>query len=443
MAKNVSKVLTDLAVKNQKADAEKRLEVPDGRTPGLYLVVQPRDAKKKSWAYRYRMGGKPCKLTLGPVLILEPGQEDDPIPALGGALTLAGARQLARSATNDVARGIDPAAQKRAAREISQLKPDRNLFEKVVEQFLKRHVSGKRSAKEVERMLAVDVTPSWGKRSIQDITKRDVIELLDKITERGKQTMANRVFATIRKLFNWACERDIIKVSPCLGIKPPTVEKTRDRVLSDEELRCFWRACDDIKYPFGPLFKLLLLTGQRLSEVGDMTGSELKLPDKLWTIPRERAKNDNTHDVALSDAALDVLSSLKKIKGKKDYIFTTTGETPVSGFSRAKINLDAAMLALTEKQPEIWGDEPEIQPWRIHDLRRTVASGMARLGINLPVIEKVLNHQSGSFGGIVGVYQRHSFADEKRLALETWARFVMSLVQPQKNNVIEMRERGQ
>jgi integrase len=438
--KNSPKILTDLAVKAQRSHPIKRLEIPDGRTPGLYLVVQAGSAKKKSWAYRYRIAGKTCKLTLGPTVLLEPGQDDNPDPTLGDGLTLAGARQLARAATNNVARGIDPAAQKRAAREISQVRPDRDLFHNVVDQFLKKHVSGKRSVKEVERMLAVEVTPAWGGRPIHDITKRDVIELLDGITERGKGTMANRVFATVRKLFNWACERDIIKISPCAGIKPPNEEKSRDRILTDDELRCFWKACDEIKYPFGPLFKLLLLTGQRLSEVAEMTGHELRLSEKLWTIPRERAKNDNAHDVALSDAALEVLAGLKKIRGKKDYIFTTTGETPVSGFSRAKSNLDEEMLALAEAPPEIWGEAPEIPPWRIHDLRRTVASGMARLGINLPVIEKVLNHQSGSFGGIVGVYQRHSYADEKRRALEAWARFVESLVEPASTNIVELRE---
>ena len=169
-----------------------------------------------------------------------------------------------------------------------------------------------------------------------------------------------------------------------------------------------------------------------------MTRSEVKVAEKLWTIPRERAKNNEVHDVPLADAALQLLGSLKKISGS-DFYFTTTGESSVSGFSRAKSNLDREMLKIAETEPEIWGKDPKISPWRIHDLRRTAASNLARLGISLPVIEKVLNHQSGSFKGIVGVYQRHSFADEKRNALVEWSAFLERLIEPKGNNVVELR----
>jgi integrase len=136
-----------------------------------------------------------------------------------------------------------------------------------------------------------------------------------------------------------------------------------------------------------------------------MTWSELDLDTKVWTIPRERTKNDMAHEVPLSDPAIEILRSMPKISGRARYVFTTTGTTPVGGFSRAKDRLDTAVSAMTDRAESL-------ARWTFHDLRRTAASGMARLGINLPVIEKVLNHTSGSFAGIVGVYQRHSFADE-------------------------------
>ncbi len=373
----------------------------------------------RSWAVRYRHGGAPRKLTIGSY------------PMLG----LGEAREAARDALQAVSKGADPAAQKVAKRREAAVGADRDLVKNVVAEFLNRHVKANKSRAEVERMFKHDVLPKWGERRIQDITRRDVIELMDGLVDRGIGPMANRVFSIIRKLFNWAIGRDIIMVSPCAGIRPPVPEVSRDRILSDDEIRWFWRAADRAGPPFGPLFKMLLLTGQRLSEVGDMTHGEFR--DRLWAIPKERVKNGAAHDVPLSDPALEVLASVPRISGRPGYIFTTTGKTPVSGFSRAKANLDKAMLAIAREEV---GEGVTVPPWRLHDLRRTAASGMARLGINLPVIEKVLNHSSGSFAGIVGVYQRHSFADEKRRALEAWGSFVEQIVSGEPaGNVVALR----
>lgn len=196
-------------------------------------------------------------------------------------------------------------------------------------------------------------------------------------------------------------------------MRAPTAEKSRDRVLSDDELRAILQACDRLNEPFGALIKLLALTAQRRDEVGQMTWREVDLDSRVWTIPKERAKNGIAHDVPLSDSAVKVLAGVRRIAGSRGLVFTTTGETPVSGFSKIKKRLDAAV--------------PDAPPWVLHDLRRTAASGMARLGINLSVVEKVLNHISGSFGGVTGIYQRHKFANEKRVALEMWAAHVQTL----------------
>ena len=169
-------------------------------------------------------------------------------------------------------------------------------------------------------------------------------------------------------------------------------------------------------WPFGPLVKLLILTGQRRDEVARMPWAELDLAERLWRLPRERTKNNRPHEIPLSDAAMAVLDSMPRIDGP--YVFSTNGEGPASNYAKNKRKFDALLPA-------------DMPAWRLHDLRRTVASGMARLGIGLPVIEKVLNHTSGSFAGIVGVYQQHTFADEKRQALEAWGAFVTDLASDQ------------
>jgi integrase len=223
------------------------------------------------------------------------------------------------------------------------------------------------------------------------------------------------VLAAVRKLFNWCVAHDILAVSPCVGVERPTAEKSRDRVLDDVELYLVWQAADEIGYPHGPLVQLLALTGQRRDEVGQMRWSEVDLEKRLWVLPPERVKNRKPHEVPLSEAALAILKGLPRINSSS-FVFTFSGTSPATGFSKAKLKFDALLPA-------------GMSAWRLHDLRRTCASGLARLGINLPVIEKVLNHSSGSFAGIVGVYQKHSFAAEKAQALEAWGSFVTALVE--------------
>jgi integrase len=188
-------------------------------------------------------------------------------------------------------------------------------------------------------------------------------------------------------------------------------------VLSDDELCVVWQAADKLGGPFGALVKFLILTGQRRDEAAGMRWSELDLDSRLWTIGKERTKNGRTHDVPLSPQAVVIIGSLARIAGS-DFVLTTTGKAPASDYSKKKRQIDALLP----------GDTPA---WRLHDIRRTVASGMARLGVNLPIIEKVLNHRSGSFGGIVGVYQRHDFAAEKRLALQAWGAHLEQIVSGQ------------
>jgi integrase len=414
----MAKKLTALAVENAKAGS-KRIEVPDAALPGLYLVVQPTGAK--SWAYRYRFDGKTKKHTVGAFPAIE----------------LAAARELAQAAARAVAEGRDPSEEKKAARRKSGDTPQTidELAEKFITRYARRHTR-ETTWRETARILGLKVDPNdadalipsenggevlakWKGRSIEQIKRAHVIELLDAIVDRGSPITANRVLAVLRKMFAWATSRDIIEVSPCAGVKKPSAEVARDRVLSDDELRAIWAACNEIDWPFGHMVKMLMLTAQRRDEVAAGRWSEFDMEAKTWTLARARVKNNIEHAVPLSDEAIAVIETVKRIDGKKGFVFTTTGETHVVGFSRAKERLDNAIHQITGKTPP---------HWTFHDLRRTAATGMARLGINLPVIEKVLNHTGGSFGGIVGIYQRHDFNDEKRKALAAWGNYIETLV---------------
>ena len=421
----MAKALTAAAIERLKPHPSRRLEIPDGLLPGLYLLIQPSGAK--SWAVRYRHAGKTRKNTLGSYPALE----------------LAEAREDARQALQRVQKGADPAKEKKIER--ARAADDSNTFGAVARQFIVKYQAPKnRSWKQTARILGLvpdklkpesaddpktyvvlegSLISKWGDRKITDIRRAEIIVALDDLTDRGLTSGANRFLAAIRKLFNWALERDLISASPCAGVKPPADEHSRDRVLTDDELRSVWNTSGEMGWPFGPAIQLLILTGQRREEVAGMRWSELDLKAKQWTLPRERVKNDTGHDVPLSQAAIDILKAVPRISGS-EFVFTTTGESSISGFSKFKERLDT----------NIGFDD-----WRVHDLRRTVASGMARLGTALPVIEKVLNHTSGSFRGIVGVYQRHTFADEKRHALDAWAAHVGRIIKGQPDNVVALR----
>ncbi len=410
--------LTPVAIERMKPGASRR-EIPDGRIGGLYLIIQPSGAK--SWAFRYRAAGVPKKLTLGKWPMVD----------------LKTAREHATQAYLSSQRGGDPAAERVAARVASRapkVSADRDLVEEVVDAFIRRYAKpNQKSWAETKRILDREVVnrpegQGWRGRHLAEIGRADVHELLDGVVDRGSPIMANRVLAALRKMCAWSVDRGIITASPCTGIKAPTAERSRDRVMSDDELRGVWAATDAIGWPFRDLVRLLLLTGQRRDEVGRMRWSELDLDGKTWTLPRERAKNGVAHVVPLSEPVLAILSALPRI-GASDFVFTVTGRTAVSGFSNAKERIDA-LLAVSHGEP--------VPAWVFHDLRRTAATGLARLGTALPVVERVLNHVSGSFGGIVGVYQKHGFADEKRHALNAWGAFVERLGGEPGANVVQM-----
>jgi integrase len=409
------RTLTTHSVERMKPNPSRRIEVPDAALPGFYLVIQ--SSGRKSWAVRYRFGGRPRKLTLGPY----------------PAVDLATARARARDAVQAVSVGRDPGAEKVEARRNAREKPDTGSVSAWAAEFLERHVRRNNRPATVEgaeRTFRDHVIPAWGARNVREVTRQDVVALLDGFLDRGMPSAANRALAVIRKFFGWLVERGEIPASPCDRLKAPAAETSRDRVFTDDELRLAWRAAESIGYPFGPLVQILVLTAQRRDEVAKMRWTEISGDQMLWTIPAERAKNGVAHHVPLSEAARGVLAAVPRIAGKPGFVFTPTGERAVSGYSSAKARLDAEMLGLARAEAEARGeasDEVNIAPWRLHDLRRTAATGMARLGQPVHVIEAVLNHTSGAISGVAAVYNRHRYLDEKRAALEAWAYLVLTL----------------
>jgi integrase len=399
------KKLTDLFVERTKPPARDRVEYFDTTFPALAFRVT--SSGHKSWSLFYRNGGRLRRYTIGNYPAFDP----------------AAARKAASCALHRLAEGIDPGEEKRARRNAP--KPLADDFATVAREYLERQVrrnTAESTYKETRRILEQDVIPEWGKRPIGSILRRDVSALIDKKAASGAEVQANRILARLRTLFSWAVEKDRIQANPCDGLRPPTKEKSRDRVLSEEEIRIFWRAAPELGWPFGPLFKLLLLTAQRRDEVATMEWSEINLDTGVWSIPREKAKNDQGHDVQLSAAALAIIGALPRVAGP--YVFSTNGKTPVSGFSRAKERLDTSMLDVLKEASA----EAALDPWILHDLRRTATTGMAALRVLPHVVDRILNHTSGTIRGVARVYNRFEYGEERKAALEAWGRRVDTIV---------------
>jgi integrase len=427
--------LTQPAVEKLKPPQTGRVEYFDKQLPAFALRITA--TGHKSWIVMYRVEGKLVRETLGTVAL---------IPKVDKA------RQLARESMRQAQAGIHPVKARRAAQ--TAVADQTQTFAVVADLFLDRYAKrNTREATYMETMRIVerDAKPAWGSRSVRSIARRDVIELLDGIVDRGAPIQANRTLAAVRRLFNWAAERELVETNPAAGLTMPSAENARDRALSDDEIRLFWRASEAVGWPFGPMFRLLLLTGQRREETAAMEWSELNLTKRVWTIPRQKAKNERAHEVHLSDLALEVIGTLPRIavpvdeegkaRSEHGYVFTTNGLRPVSGFSRAKGRLGALMLEARRREQVQAGDDLDqalIGEWTLHDLRRTAATGMARLNIAPHVVDRILNHVSGTIRGVAAVYNRHAYMEERKAALEAWGRYVENLVRPVGGNVVDL-----
>ena len=410
--------LTDLFVERVKPPPSGRKGYPDAGFPGLSLRVTSKGAK--SWCLYFRMKGRLRCLTIGNYPAIKPAQ----------------ARREAQGALERARDGVDPAEEKRARRDLRT--PETDTFGAVAIDYLERYVRANNrqsTYKEAKRDLERDALRKWRNRPIASITRRDVIDLIDSIAERGAGVQANRTLTRLGALFRWAVDKDRLAASPADRVAAITQEHARDRVLTDGELRWLWAACGEVGWPFGPLVSLLVLTAQRRDEVAGMAWTEVDLDKRTWTIPRHKTKNDREHEVQLSEGAESILRSLPR---RSALVFTTTLKTPVSGFSKSKLRLDAAMLAAKRAELGIRKDDG-ISGWTLHDLRRTATTGMARLKIPPHVVDRILNHTGGTISGVAAVYNRFEYLEERRAALEAWGRYVDGLITPAPANVVALR----
>ena len=399
----VKKALTDAAVKRLKPPADGQTEVFDQGYPGLALRLSY--GGRKAWTYFYRHGEKLRRMTLGTY----------------PALSLAEARTEWRKAKEARDAGRDPAKDKK--RETGQTD-----FESVLAEWLKRDQGGNRSRDEVKRLIEKD-TEDWKGRSVLDLARRDCLDVIDAVADRGAPIGARRLHSHLHRFFRWCVGRGIIEANPMADMPKPGSESKRERVLSDAELKAVWNAATKVGWPFGPVVQLLILTGARRSEIGGLRWAEIG--DGAIALSGDRTKNGEPHDIPLSKPALAIIEGLPKASRDgtdPDLVFTTNGQSPISGWSKAKRDLDAELK------------DAKIEPWTLHDIRRTVATGLQRLGISLQVIEAVLGHVSGSRAGVVGTYQRHSFANEKAVALEAWGAHVEAVIHGKpRGKVVAMR----
>ena len=355
----------------------------DAGCPGFGVKVTPKG--RKVFIVLYRTGGAGSKLrkyTIGPY----------------GRMTLHQARVAAQKVFAAKLEGRDPAAEKRESKR--RVVADR--VEDLLESYIAQRLSQNRSGGEVARLLRREAGRAWTGKSIHEIGKRDVVEVISAIEQRGAPVAANKTLKSIKTFFRWCVGRAVLDQSPAEGVPLPSKEVARDRVLDDNELAQVILAARKIGEPYGGIVEFLALTSQRREEVAGLTWEELDLEQRAWTIPKSRTKNTKMHVVHLSDQALAVL---KRAAQQGPLVFSKLGAKSFQDFSGAKRLLD-----------ELSG----VTGWRLHDLRRTCVSGMARLGIAPHVADKVLNHQAGTISGVAAVYQRHEFLTEREKALDIW-----------------------
>lgn len=350
-----------------------RTDVFDTLTPGLALRISPTGAK--SWGVLYRSHGRFRRLTLGSAKVLG----------------LAEARELAREAIREAQKGGDPALERMRRRNAKTID---DLIPEFIERYAKKRT---RSWKHTEWLLTTRVLPTWKGRAIDDITRRDVRLLVEKMAERTP-ILANRTVAAISKLFKFALDDDLITASPAVGIGKPAPEHARDRVLTPDELRALWLKFEALAPPLCAYFKLRLLTAQRGIEVGSMRWGDVDLAAGWWTVPASISKNKLAHRVPLAPSAVTLLKSLRPpAAAASDYVLE-----------------DGRGKKQQSKATKTFG----IEDFRGHDLRRTAASFMASGGVPRLTIAKILNHVET---GVTAVYDRHSYDAEKRAALDWWA----------------------
>ncbi len=394
------KKLTEVFVKTAKAGVQ-RVEYRDGHTRGLVLRVTPTGAKTWAVVFRRRSDSRRRRYTIGAY----------------PAYTLTEARNVAQEVLAAIARGDDPAGQ-------AKIRKEAPTFQELAEVWVKRHGRPNKSPRALyddQLMLKREILPVIGAMKANEVAKRDIIDILVSVAERGARVRSNRIFALMRAIYRWGISEDRIKSDPTQGVRPRTIERPRDRVLTDQEVVTFWHGLNDA--PMGQsvatTLQLALVTGQRIGEIAGMAKAELDLSAQkpVWTLSGTRRKNKELTRVPLSPLAMSLIEAALIRSGDSSYVFPSAkGDGPITAH--------AATRAIGRARPSLG-----LEHFRVHDLRRTVATGMASLGINPHTISLVLDHISATKGTVTGaVYVKFSFDREKRDALELWAAHLSNLL---------------
>lgn len=407
----------------------------DSMLKGFGLMVTDKGAR--SYIVQYRIGGRgnpTRRVTIG---------------KHGSPWTPARARERAAEILEDVRRKQDPFDKQTAAMEavrqekLLQAATAKRMavltFSTIASDYIERDAKKRlKSWREVERIINKELVPVFGSRLLTDIDASEIIEALEDITERSVN-ISRLTHSALSAVFKYASARHVKifpkSISPMVDVPAPLPSEERKHYLNDQELVLLWKSTFELGWPFGEIYRLLILTGQRRCEVGGLPFSELDMSNSRWLIAEGRTKNKREHLVPLVGTAAEIIDALRKVKSNKHLLFTTTGDTPVSGYSNAKERIDEIM-AKSAKRVGL-----QLRPWRIHDIRRTVATGLQSLGVDLEVTEEILNHKTGSRSAIARRYQVYEYEDEKRDALTTWERHLMSLVNGKQStsNVTELK----
>jgi integrase len=464
----VAKLLTDAAVRKYTAGRQRR-RIKDS-TPGLALVIEP--SGFKTFEMRFRApGGRIGKIRLGPYDLSGRGELLKDEPQIGQPLSLTAARLLAAKVHQDRKKGIDVIADHKAAKhrrraEIAERAA--TSFAACLHDFIVEHRVAKwgtrpRRWRETARTLGLNyprgsdpaitqpqlipgsLCDVWGDRPVAEIDDHLIHEVVRDAAKHGIPGLGRRnrgvsdarkraLHAALATFFGWLKKERKISSNPVLDVDRPAPPAAHERTLSDRELRWFWRATDVVGEPFGALLKILVLSGARLNEVAGMRRSELG-DDGTWNLPATRSKNHRVLALPLPALAREIIAAVPGKPGS-DLVFSTTGRSPVSGWSRMKHRLDKAMLDIAKQEKP----NAVIERWKLHDLRRSFASGVQRLGVRTEIIERALNHLSGSFAGVSGIYQRDPMTEEVRNALALWSSHIESLVSGRPAKVLPLKK---
>jgi len=400
-----------------------RYQVMDAQVPGFGVRVT--DKGKRTFILRTRY----------------PGNSTPARREIGGCadITLTDAREKARKWRSLVAQGIDPAAEEERQRQ-EMLRNQAITFAAVADDFIQQKLPTERKGKAVERDIRRDLLPEWSKRPIGSITDADVLTMIRRKMPNGKNAARN-LFALVKRFFRWAISQRTFGLisSPCEGLQASAIlgemSRSRDRILSEDEIFAYWRAAMRLPYPYGPVYRGLILTALRVNELADASRPEFNYRDRVWVIPAERMKGKNAgkkqaraHAVPLTGDFLALLERLPRFNGGPYLFSTTDGETPTWIGSKIKKRLDRRMLLTLRALAHVRGEDSrtvQLRPFVVHDIRRTVRSQLSRLKVAEEVREAILAHVRP---GIVGVYHHHDYLDEKRDALELWAARLRQIV---------------